>query len=600
MIFLTLISMGVYWNTLSNDFVAGDRQFILRNPHLGNYKAVLHSFTSDYWKNLGGESFIYYRPITIFSHFIDFKLYGFHPAGHHFSNMVFHTIVTLQVYQLLSYLFSSNPWSALVGAGLFALHPIHTHSVSYVMGRTDILAALFYLWGLILLIGTNHHEERHRKTWKIVGACFCFLLSLLCKEIAITLPAIFFIYRFCWPSEHYPWKNSDFWIPFLSLCLTLALYLLIRSVAVGISVPEGAITSLYSLWQRVCLAFITYGFYFWKLFLPLHLCYYCNIVIPASWGEALSSPLFWVGLTWTLSFPLSIKWTPKLSFALGWIVLTLLPVINIIPIATLAKENFLYLPSIGFCLLLSMVITNWWWKVKSLERRHRTLFFIPFILIGTFYTGVTMRRNTDYKDPVIFLESTLKKMTPVPPLQNEDARFFEGVKNFYTTYKNLGILYQEQEQWEKSAQSFENALKFTPSYCSPEYATTGSVLLGTVYEKMGELEKAFHILLEARSITSQPSKVDNLLGVISIKLEKKEQAEFYLKRAIQEDDTYALAHYNLGVLYMETHLPQKGSEELLKAARLNPNYIKILSRYGLSSNYEENHNTVNGDEFNQP
>ena len=59
LIFLTLISMGVYWNTLPNDFVAGDRQFILRNQHIGSFDTVKNAFTSDYWGKLGGESFIY-------------------------------------------------------------------------------------------------------------------------------------------------------------------------------------------------------------------------------------------------------------------------------------------------------------------------------------------------------------------------------------------------------------------------------------------------------------------------------------------------------------------------------------------------------------
>ena len=99
-IFLTLISLGVYWNTLPNDFVAGDRQFILRNTTLDDYHTIFHSFISDYWKNLRGEPFIYYRPLTILSHYIDYKLYGLLPAGHHFSNMIFHTLVTLLVYQL--------------------------------------------------------------------------------------------------------------------------------------------------------------------------------------------------------------------------------------------------------------------------------------------------------------------------------------------------------------------------------------------------------------------------------------------------------------------------------------------------------------------
>jgi hypothetical protein len=84
---LILLAAGVYWNTIPNDFVAGDRQFILRNKHIGEFNTVLNSFTSDYWGKLGGESFIYYRPLVILTHFIDFTLYGLNPAGHHLSNI---------------------------------------------------------------------------------------------------------------------------------------------------------------------------------------------------------------------------------------------------------------------------------------------------------------------------------------------------------------------------------------------------------------------------------------------------------------------------------------------------------------------------------
>ncbi|MBW2183154.1 MAG: hypothetical protein JRF49_04710, partial [Deltaproteobacteria bacterium] len=300
-----------------------------------------------------------------------------------------------------------------------------------------------------------------------------------------------------------------------------------------------------------------------------------------------SSYLSWVGMLLGISFLLSIKRAPRTCVALGWIILTLLPVLNIIPIPHLAKENFLYIPSIGFCLLLSIIIKTVWFGKETPNRIYRTFLLLIFIFLLTFYTGATIRRNTDYKDPVIFLESTLRNMIPVPPLQNEYARFFEGVKNFYVTHKNLGVLYQERGQWEKSAFSFENALRYTPSYFSSEYAATVKIKLGTVYDKMGYLEKASQNLQEARLSVSTPSKVDNLLGVISIKSGKKEQAEFYFKRAIQEDETYAPAHYNLGLLYLEINLPQKGIQELSKAARLSPHYKKILSGYDFSQNHTD-------------
>jgi hypothetical protein len=463
------------------------------------------------------------------------------------------------------------------------------------MGRTDILAALFYLCGLNLLIGTNHHKKGSIKGWKIVGTCVCYFLSLLCKEMALTLPVIFFIYWFLWPPEQRFWKGSGFWTPFFFLSITLIVYILLRVLAVGLSDQEGDIFSWYSLWQRGCMVIMTYGFYLGKLIFPFRLCYYSNLVVPGSWGEVLSSPLFWGGIVLVLSFPLSIKWDPRVSFSFGWIVFTLLPVLNIIPIPHLAKENFLYIPSIGFCLLISIIIKTVWFGRGKLFRICRTLLLLLFILLLICYTSVTFWRNTDYKDPVIFLESTLRDMTPVPPLHNKDVRFYEGVKNFYVTHKNLGVLYQERGEWGKSAQSFENALRYTPSYFSSEYAAKVKIKLGTVYEKMGHLKKAFQILQEARSLGSKASRVDNMLGVISIKSGKKEQAEFYFKRAIREDETYAPAHYNLGILYMEANLPQKGTQELSKAARLSPHYKKVLSDYDFFQNNTGQHTMIHED-----
>jgi tetratricopeptide (TPR) repeat protein len=574
--------MGVYWNTLPNQFVAGDRQFILRNPHIGSIDTVKHAFTSDYWGKLGGESFIYYRPVTILSHFIDFTLYGLNPGGHHFSNMIFHTIVTLLVFQLFLYLCTPRLLIPLIGASLFALHPIHTHSVAYVMGRTDILAALFFLWGLILLIRATEQKAQRYRILKIVGACLCYLVALLCKEIAVTLPLIFILYWFCWSSEYTSWKNSGFLISCLSLCGILVLYLVVRWLVVGLIPSEGAIPSWYSLWQRGSLVIITCGYYLQKLFFPLRLCYYSNLVVPDNWQALVQSSYFWTGMLWIVSCVLSLKRAPRLGFSLGWIGLTLLPVLNIILIPTLAKENFLYIPSIGFCLLLSLALHALTQETQATRSRALGVAITVSVFLGISYGGATAQRNTDYRCPVTFLESTLKNMSPVPAHLREDGRFFEGVKNFYVTYKNLGILYQERGQWDASAQAFENALQFTPSYFSPHYAAAVKVPLGKVYAEMGRLDGAVSVLVEARSAFPNPSRVDNLLGVISIKQTDKDRAEFYFKRAIQEDKTYAPAHYNLGLLYMGIQETHKGIPALREAARLNARYKETLSQYGIS------------------
>ncbi len=76
-------------------------------------------------------------------------------------------------------------------------------------------------------------------------------------------------------------------------------------------------------------------------------------------------------------------------------------------------------------------------------------------------------RNYDYKDPLTFLEKTLKRMPAVSFSNRENPRYFEPVKNFYTAYKNLGILYQENDQPENAIKAYKSALEYTPDYFPP-------------------------------------------------------------------------------------------------------------------------------------
>jgi tetratricopeptide (TPR) repeat protein len=168
-------------------------------------------------------------------------------------------------------------------------------------------------------------------------------------------------------------------------------------------------------------------------------------------------------------------------------------------------------------------------------------------------------------------------MPPIPTPHMEDVRFFEGAKNFYTTHRNLGRLYRERGQWEKAIASFEEALSYVPSYFDRQYAADIKVSLGSAYEKTGKLEEAFRVLSDVLPIADRPYYVNNLLGVISTKMNDLEKAERYFKQAVKSKENYAPAHYNLGILYMKLNIQQKGEDELRRAAQLNPKYKKFLT-----------------------
>lgn len=563
---LVLLAVVCYINTLPNGFVAGDRQFIVQNPAVGDFSAVLKSFSSDYWNILGGQSFMYYRPVVVFSHFVDYSLYGLNPLGHHLSNLLFHIIVTLLVYRLACRLLPGRLNAAFVAAGLFALHPVHTHSVSYVMGRTDILAAVFYLSGFIVLTGSMKQGQ------KMFFSCICYMCGLLCKEIAVTLPVLYLLYVVLWEGAK-KLRERQVWVLFASLCASFAAYALLRFYAVGgFSSPENILASI-DVWQRAVMVVITIGFYTAKLLFPVQLCFYSNLVIPDSVSALLGSAYFWAGCLFLAVFGIALVKIPRVCFCLAWIVCSLLPVLNITPLPVFAKENYLYIPSVSFCLLLALPFAT------NGATRWRRLYFALVLCVCVFYAIITVQRNTDYRDPITFMKATLLAMPEVEEENRSKISHFEGVKNHFTTHRNLGRLYKEQGEWATAEYHFQQALHYIPSYFPGEYASDVYLSLGQVYEKQTMPDRARAAYEKALSGSARPYYIYNLLGVLEAKRGALYEAKKLFLKAIDENKEYAPAFFNLSLVYVKLDMPDEASRALQQAARLNPAYQNYLQNH---------------------
>jgi len=564
-LYLIVLVFCAYANMLVNDFVAGDRQFILRNQAIGDPGTLLTSFSSDYWSALGGHAYAYYRPLVILSHFVDCKLYGLNPAGHHLTNLLLHLVATLLVYRLLLELLPEARRAAMLGSLLFGVHPVQTHAVSYIMGRTDILAGIFFVAGLFFFIRSTRCPLGQRWAGMVACACACLHLALFSKEMALTMPLVCFGYWLCWARGPAAVGRAGLVISLACLCASLGVYLAVRALVVTV-LPQAAFPEGFAPWQRAALVFMTAGFYVWKLLLPLNLCYYGNLVLPGTYAQALGSPLLALGVVAVASGSLLVLRRSRPGFALGWIMVTLLPVLNIVPLPFLAKENYLYLPSIGLALSFAMLLA-------ALEQKGRGMAAVAAaVCISLLYGLGTYGRNRDYRDPETFLLRTLQAMDEVPSALRGDVRFFEPVKNFYTTHRNLGRLYAERGQWREAIDAFEQARGYIPAYFAPDYCADIKESLGSAYERAGRLQEAYDLLSQALPSSSRPHYVNNLLGVVSVKMQSLDRAEFYFREALRHDQDYAPAHYNLGRLYLGCGRREEAAAELRRAAELDPKY----------------------------
>ena len=88
-----------------------------------------------------------WHPLTWLSHMLDGQLFELNPAGHHFTNLLFHIANALLLFLLFQKL-TGALWRSAFVAALFAVHPLHVESVDWVAERKDILSTFFELLSL--------------------------------------------------------------------------------------------------------------------------------------------------------------------------------------------------------------------------------------------------------------------------------------------------------------------------------------------------------------------------------------------------------------------------------------------------------------------
>jgi hypothetical protein len=197
-----IVTLLVYIGSLSCGFINLDDPFyITNNPLIKSldFSALCRIFTESHLAA--------WLPLTYISFAVDYHFWGDNPAGFHLTNVLLHaangSLVVLLADRLCrERFFASIPavrgrWAypgMLLLAGLFfALHPLRVESVAWAAERKDVLNGLFTLATLLAYLGyvrRKDAEEEKRPLPLYLLALVFFILSLLAKQVSITLPVI--------------------------------------------------------------------------------------------------------------------------------------------------------------------------------------------------------------------------------------------------------------------------------------------------------------------------------------------------------------------------------------------------------------------------
>lgn len=541
-----LLGAVAYLNTLGHDFVYDDQLQILRNPNIRDLAYVKEIFAENFWKFRGGTT-NYYRPLFTLSYLLTYYVFGLNPWGFHLVNILLHALNTLLVFWLLWRIIPHWP-AALAGGALFAVHPIHTESVAWVAGLTDVLCAFFFLLAFL----TFDYYLSERKRIYLGCSVGTFGLALLSKELAITLPVLLLAYLWALRREH--WKV---WPVFGWYGLVIALYSLIRVQVLGAFALTHHHVVLAPLSYLVTLCYMTLR-YVGKVLLPVNQnAYYVFDPI-----EQVTLPAFLMITSLTLlcaAFFLVTLWKKwwELLFGQLFFYVTLGPVLNITRIGkNVFADRYLYLPSIGLSLALAYLVFRLGGP-RAYRYRNAVLVFVMAICGLGFYG--TYKRNQEWKDELTLFERTVEDSP-----ESADARTLLG-----NEYFRRGRLDEAEEQY-RAALGTRNFFQRTVG-AAGEYASA-FCNLGVITANKGDVKTAEKYFL--KSLELNPTMADSLnnLGVLYYRRGDLQKALEYYQRSLRYNYNNENTHYNIGLILTKLGRFDEARQEFNKALEIYPYY----------------------------
>jgi tetratricopeptide (TPR) repeat protein len=178
-----LASVVVFWRAHEGELVYDDLLLIGRNPLITDLANVPTLFARPYWGFLetdAGRDVGYWRPLTATVQTITWVLGDGRPAAFHLTSILAHALATGAAF-LLARRLARRAWVAGFAALLFGLHPVHVESVAWISALNDPLFALFGFLALERFLAWR--DRGSRGTTVAAGALF--LTALFCKEMAI-------------------------------------------------------------------------------------------------------------------------------------------------------------------------------------------------------------------------------------------------------------------------------------------------------------------------------------------------------------------------------------------------------------------------------
>jgi len=589
---IPVLPVLIYLNSLGNTFVYDDYLTITNNYFIREWRYLSAFFNQKYFA-ISNE--LTYRPVVTLSYFVDYAIWQLRPCGYHLTNLIIHTLNVYLVY-FTAYHLLKNRTTAFISCLLFSIHPIFSEAVNAVSYREDLLSASFLLVAFILFI--KYNESTNRRYFIIWHALslLAYLLAMLSKETAFVLPFLILCYDLIFQKNHIVnlhnrtrrlIANYAGYLVIGGFYLFLRFYLF-HNPGESVEYPGNSVFVNFIMMTKVL------GYYVKLLFIPAPL--NADYVVPITFSPTDAAFIISIILLIITAIllvkkcRLSSVWT----FSIIWFFITLLPVLNIIPINNIMAERYLYIPGIGFIMLLGSILTS---KPPQSRFSEADLMGINASLVSVPpppLTPPTRGGEKTFPPPVPLIEvekgggGRSGGGAELLPSLNETSNYKLSTVNSKYTWTRLfrigsitlicllfiwGTL-SRNGIWLNEFTFSTETIRRSPA----SFRVYND--LGFFYYHNGLIDAAIQAFKDSIRVRHDQPKAHCNLGAAYALKGLNDAAIEELKVAIHLRNQYPEAHNNLGILYKRKGMLNEAVNEYIEALKVNPYYADAHNNLG--------------------
>src|SRR3984957_5053782 len=464
---LCALTLAAYSNSFTAGFVFDNKGLLLADPRIREASAqnlgliVQHTYWWPY-----GESGLY-RPFATLSYLFNYAVLGNgeHPAGYHWINFLLHLGNVLLVYAIARRLFDKF-WPPVFVAALWAVHPVLTESVTNIVGRVDLLAAMAVLSGFLFYLNSTEAGGKARWMWlaALMAVTFAGVFS---KESAVVILGVIVLYELVW------WKERRHLSGLLLGCAAiapplLAIWLARSVVMAGTNGPEFPFVDnplvAADFWTVRLTALKVMARYLGLLVWPAKLSAdYSYAEIPLAHGS-VSDWAAWLIVAIAVAGVIAFRRNRVVLFVAGFAAAAILPTANLLfPIGTIMAERFLYLPAIA--LAVCVVIASYALLPKAAP--------VALCVVAALFAIRTWVRNTDWQDDLTAARAIVRT---APASYKGHALLASAL---YDSHADIEIVIAEAEKSLAPLQPLPDSENYAPPFQQAGlfYLTKGDALL---------------------------------------------------------------------------------------------------------------------------